>query len=114
MNSATSLGLRDCEVKQPVFYMDAAQRDGLDDPLWRTGQLFICYKARCPLQAVPIELDDALGGNWVPLPKRVQLLCLPADTHLCGDGDIDPGEVCDRNDPGVCASGCSESCTCLP
>lgn len=58
----------------------------------------------------PFETCDA--GNDAACPGLCGANGLPCLCPLCGDGVIDPGEVCDRPNPGPCTDGCSFQCTC--
>jgi hypothetical protein len=82
------LGPHNCEVKGRVkFFLTQAEKDGGDDPRGGPAGHFACYKAKCS-GMVPLEVHvDHQLGQETYLPKKVQILCLPVDTRVCGDCD---------------------------
>lgn len=110
---SNQFGIESCELKRPLFFMVQSEKNGGDDPRGgATGEL-VCYKAKCTGSVPPLVNAESQFGVHQLESKKAKLVCLPVDAGVCGDGDIDPGEMCDGND-GACPGNCQSDCTCAP
>lgn len=112
----TMFGGASCTLKKAKFLLTQGEKDGGDDSRGGPAGHFVCYAAKCSggVATAPTELDDQFGTHTLQASKT-KIVCLPANTHACGDGDVDPGEACDPTAssgtcPGIAA--CNPDCTC--
>lgn len=110
----TRFGAESCTLKKAQFFFVPGERNSGDDPNGGPAGTFVCYKAKCTGAPPPVSPADSDFGNHSLEVKKAAVVCIPADTYACGDGDIDPGEECDGSDSGGCPDGCLTSCTCAP
>jgi hypothetical protein len=117
----TRLGVEeDCRIRVPArFYCTAASKAILSTPPPPGGGPsggqagdFLCYSVRCRDGDTPAEVrvEDQFGARRIRLEAE-RLVCAPADTSICGNGQIDPGEQCDPPAT-LCAAPCKDDCTC--
>lgn len=112
----TRVGDAVCELRKAQFYLAPGEKDGGDDPRGGPAADFVCYKAKCTAPPLPVTAGDSqLGALSLSPSKKAKIVCLPLDTLVCGDGNVDPGEACDGTDAAACGSGtCLADCTCAP
>lgn len=110
------LAEHDCRIrgKSRLLGIPSIKDEG-DDP--RGGALetaFVCYRVTCTDAPLPDGVwRDGLAERGVR-PTRPRFLCAPADSLVCGDGELDPGEECDGDAAGggCVAEKCRPDCSC--
>jgi hypothetical protein len=111
---ANAFGNDSCELKVPLFFLVQSEKNGGDDPRGGPAGDFVCYKAKCSSFLPPVAQADSQFGVHQLESKKAKLVCLPVEAAVCGDGDVDPGEVCDGGDDSACPGNCQSDCTCAP
>lgn len=106
-------GTATCQLKKAKFFLVQSEKNNGNDPRGGPAGHFVCYTAKCSggLPTSNTELDDQFGTHTLEA-KKTQLVCVPADEHVCGDGELDPGETCDGTAGGPCIGSCQPDCTC--
>jgi hypothetical protein len=102
-----------CELKRAQFFLVQSESNGGDDPLGGPAGNFVCYKAKCSGPLPPVtDVENTPSAALGLETKKAQLVCLPVNPLVCGDGEIDAGEACDGGQLGACTLGCNPDCTC--
>jgi hypothetical protein len=106
-------GTHSCNLRGVRFFLVQGEKDGGDDPRGGPAGRFACYRARCQANPPPISAADSQFG--VHSMQRIGsdgIVCLPVDTQVCGDNNLDPGEQCDGAVDGACPGLCTSNCIC--
>lgn len=107
-----------CELKKPKFLLLPAEKDMGNDPRGGLAGKFMCYKAKCEGQLIPITSgEDQFSAGHAVTIKKTQLVCAPfidpdaprfvdngdgtvidTQTHLMWEKKDDLGGIHDKDD----------------
>jgi hypothetical protein len=103
-----------CTLSRPLYFLEQSAKNDGDDARGGPAGRYVCYKARCPgPRPSDHDFDTQFGDHLIHF-RVAKIVCLPADQHICGDLELDPGEACDGA-AGACPGSqvCTRLCTCV-